>query len=505
MSDVIMQRLAEQADINKGILAKLEASRNESIELGKKLDEALKRSEAADRRVASRRVYLAELQKGGPDQGATIEERIERAVSEVEVEHLSHRGMRIPVIRSMPRGLAGIEDGRGLVFVRMVRAMALAQTLGRTTIEDVIDLARRNYGPNDPATVSLEEQRDLIKKADGDPDFMKRALGTQVVGNGASFVVPQFTATFQDYLFAASIMRQLGVQSLPLIGNGGEAILFFDTAMTVGYREEGAPQNESSPTEGSQNVLRRILSGTIAVNNEWLEEASYGIDAMLRTHIAQAMMAYADQRFLLGRGTENEIRGLDYWVEQPTTAHYANRTLDTGAVTVQTVMADFANAIGRITSVERKSLDPATGARPACAMLDRDARGLAILKEGTDPSRPFRDEIRGGSIFGLKLGRTTQLPSTLAGDASGSGTNNKSKIFVFDANACAIFERDGIQIEAFRGGAYKDSTGTMQSGVSNRQTVITADMHHDFAELWRGKATARIDSVDYGPAAGVTV
>lgn len=505
MSDEIMKRLAENADVNSKILTQLEKQRAESIELGKKLDEATKRLEGQGRRTASRRVYLDALRGGADDDAGTIEERIERAMTEVEVEHIDHGGRRIPLIRSMPRGLHGIQDARGLVFVRMARMLALAQVHGQPNIDAAIELARKHLGANDQATVSLEEQRDIMRKAGTDKDFAQRALGTQLVGSGAGFVAPQYTATFQDYLFAVSVMRQLGCVSLPLVGNGGEAILFLDTAMTVAYREEGTAQNESSPSEGTQNVLRRTLSGTLAVNNEWLEESSYAVDAILRTHMAAAMNSYADKKFLLGRGTANEVRGLDYWVEQPTTAHYADRTLDGGAVTVQTVMADFANAIGRITSVENKSLGADQGAKPACVMHDRDARGLAILKEGTDPSRPFRDEIRGGSIFGLKLGRSTQLPKTLAGDASGSGTNNKSKIFIFDAAVCAIFERDGIAIEAFRGGAYKDSSGTMQSGVSNRQTVITADMHHDFAELYRGKATARIDSVDYGPAAGVSV
>lgn len=502
MTDEVMKRLAEQADINTKLLAQLEANRADSIEQGKKLDEALKELAAQGKRTAKRSVYLDALRGGSDaDKAANIEERIERAVSEVEVEHVMHNGKRIPLIRSMPRGLQGIDDARGLVFVRMSRMMALAQVNGTPTLDAAVELARKHLGPTDAATVSLEEQRDLLKKAGGDPEFAKRALGTQIVGNGASYVAPQYTATFQDYLFAASQIRQLGAMSMPLIGNGGEVILFLDTAMTVGFREEGAGGNESSPTEGTQSILRRILAGQLVVNNEWLEEASYAVDAILRTHMAAAMEEHFDRRAMLGRGTNNEIRGLDYWVEQPTTAHYFTRSLDTGAVTPQTVMADFAVAIGKVTTVER-----ATMQKPFALMLDREARGLAIMKEGTGAiTRPFRDEILGGSIFGLKLARTTQLPAALAGDGAGSGTNNKSKIFIGDGAALAIYERDGIRIEAHRGGAYKDVNGNLQSGVTNRQTVFTADMDVDFIDMWRGKKLARIDGTDYGPAAGVPV
>jgi hypothetical protein len=505
MSDELMKRLADQAEINTKILAQMEAQRQEAIELGKKLDEAIKRGG----RTASRRTYLDALRGGddAADAGSlNIEERIERAVSEVDVEHISHNGKRIALVRSMPRGLVGVEDARGLVAMRMIRMQALSQALGNGTIEDTLERSARILGKDDPATSSLETQRDLFKKAGDDKEFATRALGTQLIGGGASFVAPQFASTFVDFLFAMSVVRGMGVQSLPLVGNGGDAILFFDTAMSVGFREEGGGQNESSPQEGSLNVLRRILSGTIAVNNELLEEASWSIDAILRTHMGAAMMAHADKRFMLGRGVSNEIRGLDYWCELPTTAHYANRSLATGNVTVQTVLADIANAVGRITS-ENKALYADQGGKPSAIFADRDVRGLMIASEGSGGaiSRPFKDEIAGGTICGLKLGRTNQLSLVEAGDAAGSGTNNKSRGWIFDAASLAIYERGGMRVEAFRGGAYKDSSGTLQSGLTNRQTVITGDMDVDFVDLYRGKSISGLRSIDWGPAFGVTV
>lgn len=498
----IIKRLGELADISTKTLTQLEKQRAESIEVGKKIDERLTALEKRGERTAKRGQVLDELRSDGAGGDADIEERIERAVAAVNVDSVEHNGARIPLIRSMPRGLAGVRDARGLVATRMIRMLALAQAHGRGTLDEAVERAAKHLGKDDAATQSLEEQRDIIKRASEDPDFKQRALGTSVLGSGAGFVAPSFATTFIDYLFAQSVMRRLGAMSMPLVGNG-DVVTFLDSAITVAYRQENTAQNESSPQDGTLQVMRRILSGTVALSNELLEEASFAVDAILRTHLARAMASFADRKMILGRGVSNEIRGLDWWVEQPTTAHYFNRTLDSGAATVQTVMADFATSLSKITA-ENKGITRDEGAQPGVIMSYRDALGLMIAKEGTDPSRPFYDEIRGGSVFGMPLGKSTQLPLTDAGDGSGTSTNNKSKVFVADFASLAIYERDGLSIEAFRGGAYKDSTGTMQSGVSNRETVITADMHHDFVDLYRGKSIASIRSVDWGPAFGVS-
>lgn len=508
-SDEIIKRLEDQAAINQATLVKLEEERHKSIEIGRKLDEAVKALDAAGKRTAKRSVYLDQLRGGGAaEEQIDVEESIERAVSNIEGNgHVMWKGERIPLIRSMPRGLQGVREGRGLVMFRMMRAMVVAGAQGKTGINDAVDVAAKIFGPEDSATRSLEEQRDIVKKAGGDEAFLKRALGTQILGSGGSFVAPQFTTTFLDFLFAVSVVRGLGAQSMPLVGAGGVAAVFLDGAINVAYREEAGTQNESSPVDGSLQVIRRILSATIALDDELLQEASFAIDAILRTHIGRAMAARSDRAFIVGRGTQNEIRGLDWWVEQPTTSHVANRSLATGAVTVQTILQDVANAIGRITSVENKPFYRDQGATPGVIMSDREARGLQIASEGAGGaiSRPFREEISGGTFCGVPLGRTTQLPQTQVGDSAGSGTLNKARVYFADFGSLAIYERDGVGIESFRGGTFRDGSGQLKSGLSDRQTVLRVDTYHDFVDLYRGKSIARIDSVDWGPAFGVSV
>jgi hypothetical protein len=54
-----------------------------------------------------------------------------------------------------------------------------------------------------------------------------------------------------------------------------------------------------------------------------------------------------------------------------------------------------------------------------------------------------------------------------------------------------IHDSMGRTVEAFRGGAYRDSSGTIQSGISNDETVITCISEHDFLQVYDVAASIR--------------
>lgn len=469
------------------------------------VDARLKKLETGGTQGAARTAYAHAMHDGQPitmrygEDPAVFIERL-RESQGVQVANVA--GQQIPIIVGMPRGLAGVRDVRGMMAARMMRAMALSVSEGRgCTHEGAIAVARQFWGADDPVLGYLEELRDLMRDHGGsDVEKRKRAqriLGTEITGAGASFVGGPQIGPFIDFLHMIDIMRGLGVTILPLNAKTLE-MPFFDTGITVAYRTESQQVNESSPGDGLLEFMRKLLGGTVAVTNELLREASLAMDIVLRDHLALRMSSKACEKMVLGRGLAGEMRGLDWWCEQPTNAHYANRNLIGGNVTFKSILKDFTQGFEKISN-EDKPITAAQGAKPAIIVSNPDFWALYRVTD-TQDRMVFMDQIRGGQLLGAAIAPLTKMPTTLAGDGAGSGTNNKSKSFTFDAKSVAIAEQEGVIFNAFPGGTYNDANGTMRSGISNRETVLTADMAHDFGDLYRGKSIFRRDSVDYASA-----
>lgn len=495
-------------ELGKGIGAKLAEQREESIAKAKELEGKIVALGNGGSGGKVRQRFFGGLASGTPmtmRHDENVEERIERARESESVRYVTVPGHgRMPVIHSMPRGMQGIKNGSGLLAMRMLRASALCTAKDKVvTIDNALAEAHRAFGGDDDATHYLEEMRDVMAKhgnaAKEEREQIERVLGTAVLGSGAAFVAPQFWATFLDFLFPMSVVRKLGAASVPM--NNGMIFNFFDTAVTASYVNEDEGVNESSPTDGSMQITRRILNAIVAISNDLLAQASYGVDAILRQHLAKALAAKSDLKFIQGRGTSSEPHGLDFWVEQPTTAHFFNRTLAAGVATYKTIRADLFTALQKITDENLPmGMGSGEGANPGVILQNRDAYGLMRVTVGTQEREPFYDEMVGGTLLGMPWAASTQTTKTAVGDGAGSGANNKSSVYVGDFGNLKIAEAEALQIETFRGGAYKNASGNVVSGITNRETVFAAAQEHELVELYRGKSFARVDSVDWGVA-----
>lgn len=476
-----------------------------SEERSQQLDARLAALETGGTAGAARTRYAQEMHDGRPTpmrRGENVEEFIERLRQESDprVRYVNVAGVRLPLIENLPRGVPSGTDGRGIMFARMVRAMALSVARSKSaSYDDAIDAARAAWGADDPVLGHLEETRDLIRDLEGSDHvkraFAARALGTTTVGGGASLIGPTQAGPFVDFLHAMAVMRRLGATSMPLNATS-ITMPYFDVGAAISYRDEGTGPNESSPGDGNLELLRKLLGGAVAINNELLAESSFAVDILVRDHLARQLAAYADKKMILGRGNQGEIRGLDWWVELPTTAHTGNRNLSGGVPTYKTILKDLTVAFQVVTD-ENKQVGRAEGARPGVLCSNREFWAFMRVTDAQD-RRPFYDEVRAGTLLGADLAASTQMPTNLVGDGAGAGVNNKSKMFIGDYSSFLIAESEGLSVQAFPGGTYKDATGTMQSGITNRQTVITIDQSHDTADKYRGKSFYRVDSVDIG-------
>lgn len=477
--------------------------RDANIAAIKEVDSKMAALGTSGTKGAARSRWFAGLHSGNaPTKRAeeTVEDRIERAREEA-----GYLRDGVGAFRHLPAGTAGIRDPRGLLAMRIMRAVALCTTQGKEVSVDLaLANAARFFGSNDDATGYLEEARDLMAKY-GSADekeraLAERALGTAVLGAGAAFVAPPLWGTFYDFLFPKSVLHRLGAGQLPL--TSGLLLTYFDQAFTASYVGVNAGVNESSPVDNQAQIAPKTLQGVAALANDLLESASYAVDAILRLHMARAIAATSDLKGIQGLGTSFEPHGLDFWVQQPTTAHTFNRTLSGGVPTYDTVVKDHFNAIQKITDDNMEmAISPNTdddgGVMPGVIYNNKDALGLMRIKVGTAERWPFQEEMRGGTSLGMKWAATTQTTKTDAGDGAGAGTNNKAFVYIGDFAQLKEAVKDTLKIETFRGGAYKNASGTVVSGITNRETVFEAHLEHEWVEVQRGKGLARIGSVDW--------
>jgi len=430
-----------------------------------------------------------------------IEEVIEQGRASRGVETIEINGMRVPIMRHLPRDAEriGLDDVRGLRAVRMMRALACsAGSSGRVDFEVAIRTAL-NWGDRHTAE-RLEGTRDAMNALNsGDKnerEMAARALGTAVLGSGGALVGPTDAGPLLDFLHPMAVVRALGASVLPM-PSGTMSTPYLDTGSTASYVGENSGANESSPTDALLVFTRKILQGVIAISKELARESSYAVDIFLRRHLAARMAAREDLAFIRGDGTAHTPRGMKYWAEQigaaesaTGEAHSFDRT-ESGAPDVFEITATALKAM-RLPIDENVPAD-----RPGWIMKPRTAFGL-MSKRGATSEQEVFPEVRGGTFYGAPYRMSTQIPQNLAGDAAGNGTGNKTELYYAHFGSLAIAESMALEVEAYDGGAYKDSSGNIASGITNREVVIAAAQGHDFGALYRGKEVVIVTSIDWG-------
>jgi HK97 family phage major capsid protein len=498
--DAIKAELAKHQAAVDAKVKTAEERAAESIAKGKEMDEKIAKLEGAGEDF--KRKYFDALNSGrglNADAHESVDEFIDRGINET-AEGAVVSGMRRGNGGEVRRGLAGVRDTRGLMAMRIMRAAAVSfLRKGFMDVDEALVVANR-WGDK-RAAGAIETTRDLIKDAKGTDvgkrEAAERALGSVIVGQGAGFVTPEYYAGFLDFLYPKTVVRRLGAMSLPM-NRGSLAIPYLDTAATAAYRGQHQAATDTKPGEAMLQLVEKLLGGQIVMSNELIDEASLAIEVFMRNHLARVMATLFDLKALRGLGAQNEPRGFDWWLDNSInpmapSANKYNRTLAGGVPTGKTIRADLEKAQQ---VVEEQDVDLEAG-RGGYVMVVREKHGLRRVTDSYD-RLIFADEMKGGTLLGYPFAATTQLPKTLAGDAAGAGTGNKSRVYFADFSTVVVAEKEGVQVEVQRGGAYKDVNGNVQAGLSNNETVLAMFQRHDLGFLYRGKEGSIVDSVDWG-------
>ena len=509
LKDEVIKVLREE--LPKPLADLFEKNRTESLEKVAKLDERLTKLDADFARAYAQAVANPRPGQGILDRDLMMQPH--EGVDEYVERHGITSGRTIFTGGSrgsggarmgggMGRGLEGVRDQRGVTFARQFRSYAVAARQegwrGGDLSDAAANVALKRFGDKLVAD-AIKEAAELAKKTrapgidDTERSHAERSLSTTTIGAGAAFSVTDVSTFFMDYLFAKVIAFALGTMSITM--RTEMKIPFVDGTVTAGFRGEATGPNASQPTDNQLMFVRKIVSAICAATNEWLDEADYGPDVFIRNHLARAIGTHVDLRFFRGRGTVNEVRGVDYWVDNVSGQAF-DRTRDggSGKATYKTILHD---TIDMMRLIAGNNIDLTRG-RPGYAMQNETYYALMRLLSGSALElRPFADELRGGSLNGAAVQVTTQFPTTQAGDGLGDGTNNKTDLYFADWSTACIAQNGGLELQAMNGAAYKDSSGNTQLAFTNNETVFRADWKLDVALLQRGKEATKCKSNDW--------
>jgi len=468
---------------------KLAENRSESIEATRQLEELIK-AQGSEIRALATRDGMEYDENGDAVPGSGMGARLDYAGQDPreKLENLRSSRFGDGIGRSrIPGG-----DARGLLAMRTARVLAGSandKDRGVSVHDYALGVAQ---GWGDRALIaSIEENRELVSDLHGSDVTKKkvaeRALGTDTLAGGGAVIQAELSSMFLDILHARTVVRNAGALVLPL-PTGVMGVPFLDTGATASWDGENAGSNATAVTHGKLNFQRRILRALVPVSNQLLTESSYAYDAFLRDHMINQLKKKEDLGMLRGDGMQNAPYGISYWADLQSNASNRSQS-DASGSTVDEITADLCTALGAIEGADVQML--------ALAIFTsiRDKYGLFRLRDGNN-NLVFAEEMRAGTLMGAHFDATSQIPITL--DASGNGDNDESEVYVVDVSTCAIAEKSSLEFREHPYGTYKNSSGTMESGLTNDQTVFEAKHEMDFACLYRGKEAYRLDVIDWG-------
>jgi len=308
-------------------------------------------------------------------------------------------------------------------------------------------------------------------------EIIVKAMGELEAEDGGILIKPEYSAEIVSLLQARAVVRQARPQIITTQSGAGN----FPTetqAPVAEYVGENSAQNASTqPKFGAIKPQVKKLRAIIPISNELLSDWSYASDAWLRTRMARAHALREDLAFLRGDGTEDTPKGLKSWAGNTMPAN--------GTVNLANITADLNKLL---LMLEEDNVDLVAD-NVVFFFAPRTLRYLAALRD-SNGNLAFKDELGTGKLLGRPYYVSNQIPTNLGGSSVSSEVYAAAMLYTH------IFEKPGVIFESIKGGAYKDSSGTMISGISSDQTVLISSMRHDFF-VTQANAVGYMSGVDW--------
>lgn len=345
--------------------------------------------------------------------------------------------------------------------------MATAAAAGTTRHRDLAAFAAEKYGENNPVTF---------------------AIGTSSASGGGVLVSTTLLNDFLEVLRPESVFLSMnGVQEVEM-NTGALKLSGGSSGATASYAGESQKTNATTISFREVNLTAKVLKCIVPASNQSLGFIP-SMASIIERDSREAMALRMDQGFLYGDGTQGAPLGLYWWALDTGVAATDQRfdVTGSGTPTIDTITADLSHAQEVMSSSNIRMRNP------YWVMPTRVKHYLRSVR-GADDQYGFRDDLNQGTLDGIPVIASNVARNTSTTGAGTGGSN--SEVYLIDAGHIVIGANPNVRIEMVPYGAYADANGTIQSGLSNDETVFLCVMEHDIAPRHR-EAICVIENADW--------
>lgn len=291
---------------------------------------------------------------------------------------------------------------------------------------------------------------------------VQMALSTVTAGAGGVLVPQNFASEVIESLRPTSIVRKMGVISLPL--NNGNLTMPRITGNTqVGYIGTETDIPLTGMTFGDTKLSAKKMAALVPISNDLLRMSGVNprVDQLVANDLATSMGLSEDLHFIRADGTGVLPKGLRYWA---ISANVVPAPAQSG-ITLQAIDLYLGGLMLR--------LETANVQMQACGWLmhPRLIRWLQSLRDGN--GNKAYPEIEQGLLKGYKYGLSNQIPVNLGVDG------DETEIYFVNFADVMIGEDMDLVIDFSKEATYKDAGGEVVSSFQRDQTLVRVIAKHD--------------------------
>lgn len=296
----------------------------------------------------------------------------------------------------------------------------------------------------------------------------QKGLTVGTAATAGDMVFPQQDPEWIELLRNKAVVRGFA-RTLPM-PRGSSSRRKQTGAATASYQGELGPISPSSQTVARANLSYKKLTAATVVSNDLIRFAGGEAERFVQEDLLRVTALREDRAFLVGNPPTDA--GSPQGIRFQTAA--ANVAASAGA-TLANFQADLTDSIA---DVEDSNVD--VSPENSFFVLSPRTFWTMYALATTTGDMIFAAMLSGAQprIFGYPVLKTTQLSVA----NSWIGANGGLVMFVHGPSM-EIHDSMARTVEAFRGGAYHDGS-TIQSGISNDETVITCIAEHDFLQVY---------------------
>lgn len=357
-------------------------------------------------------------------------------------------------------------EERGLAAGRVFRAIAQSKRTGAKAVDIAKEWAVED---GKLGRSSVKERNEKVIKS----------LEAQRADSAGLLIGEVVMDEITELLRAATVVEASGATSIDM-PQGNITMRYQKSGVTGQYVGERQVIPVEQPTLGAKKMVAHKLGVLVGITNDLLRYAGPTADAFVRDDIIEGLANRKDIALIRDDGTQDTPKGARW---SAVAGSFVDRTLDTGAVTLETVTFDLASVAARLDTRNIKMR------RPGWLMHPRTKWFLFRLLDGLGNS-VFRAELASGMLFGFPVRTTTAIPTNL-----GSG-GDASEIYLIDFATMIVGEAVAMEIQTSDVASYVDGGG-QQNAFQNDETTIRALMAHDVMFRHRGNEISGLTQVDW--------